>query len=49
MQISVAKVKVWVLGGDRSHTSTCMNQSLEQVSDFKYLGLQFHKSGHINH
>ena len=41
--------KAWVLGGERSHTFTCMNQSLEQVSDFKYLGLHFHESGRIDH
>ena len=49
MQISVAKTKAWVLEGNRSHTFTCMNQSLNQVSDFKYLGLHLHESGHIDH
>ena len=33
----------------RSHTFTCMNQSLEQVSDFKYSGLRFHESRHNDH
>lgn len=41
MQISVAKTMAWVLGGGESHTSTCVDQSLEQVSDFKYLGASF--------
>ena len=36
MQISVANTKAWVLGGE---TFTCMNQSLEQVSD--YIGTSF--------
>ena len=37
------------LGGCTNHTFTCANQTVEQVEDFKHLGLHLHQSGHIAH
>ena len=55
MQISAAKTKVMVLGGERGHTFTYtdhihhQSSVLEQVSSFKYLGLNFEESCRIHH